>query len=434
MKILIIENTSMGKNKYGFFDKTLLTSFSILPTLQARQIAAITPKKHDTHVLNERYEKINYNEKYDLVLINFSTGTANHAYEIADKFRKNKVTVALSGIHPSGMPEEAKQHADSVLVGRAELSWLKLIEDYEQNNLKPFYYPIKYNKETHLPPTNVKLPGFVITGAVEATRGCPFRCSFCPEGNLMDVNYFERPVDDVIEEIKKIPQKTIMFYDNSLTVNPEYTKKFFKKMIGLKKHFFCNGNVDVLAEDLEFVKLSKKAGCVSWLIGFESVNQETVDAVGKKTNKIEYYKKAVNNIHKNKMAVIGDFIFGFDTDKLSVFDETMKVIKELKIDVADFCVLTPFPGTPLYKQLEKQGRLLTKNWSEYTLKNVVFQPKNMTSEELLEGVRKMYRDFYSIPYTVKRLMRCMKLGLYPFFMVANRNIIATMNSRRLFKK
>ena len=433
MKILIIENTWLGGAKYGFFDKLLLTGFSILPTLHAREIAAITPKKHQVHVLNERYEKINFNEQYDIVNINFTTSTTPRAYEIADTFRDNGVTVVLSGLHPSAIPEEAKQHGDSVLIGRGELNWLELLKDFENNNLKPFYQPVIYNKKTKIPSTKVELPGFVITAAVEATRGCPYSCNFCPETNVSRGSYYARPVDDVIDEIKQIPQKTIMFYDASLTINPEYTKTLFKKMKKLNKKFFCNGNSDILAKDIELVKLSREAGCVSWLIGFESISQDTIDSVGKKTNKVKEYMKAVKNIHDNKMAVVGSFIFGFDTDSLSVFDETLKMIKELEIDVADFCVLTPFPGTSIYKKFKDENRILTYDWSKYNLKTPVFQPKNMTPEELKQGLIKMYYEFYSTKYTLKRIIRGLKLGIFPFFLVLTRNAVANMNSRMLLK-
>ena len=432
MNILIIENVWMGGANYRLFDKILLTSFSILPTLHARQIAAITPKKHTVSVLNERYSNINFDKSYDIVNINFTTSTTSRAYEIADKFRKKGVKVVLSGLHASALPEETKQHADSVLVGRGEINWLKLLDDFEKNKLKSYYQPIEYNKSIKLPPTNIDLPGFVMTGAIEATRGCPYRCEFCPEANIPGAGkFYSRPENEVIGEIKAIPQKTVMFYDTSLTINPSYTKSLFEKMKGLHKKFFCNGNSDVLARDKELVKLSKEAGCVSWLIGFESVSQKTIDSIGKKTNKVEEYSQAVRNIHDNGMAVIGDFMFGFDTDTPDVFDETLIMIKELQIDLADFCVLTPFPGTPIYNKLDKEGRIITKDWSQYNLKNVVFKPKNMTPDELIHGLKKMYYEFYSTGYTSKRIIRSLGLGLYPFFLVLVRNIVGNMASRRL---
>jgi len=434
MKILIVENTWLGGAKYGFFDKALFTAFSIFPTLYARKLAAITPKNHTVTVINERFSKIDFDEPYDIVNINYTTSTTPRAYEIADKFREKGVTVVLSGLHASALPEEAKQHADSVLLGWGELNWLELLKDFQKGKLKPIYNPIKYDKSTHIPPTNVKVPGFVMTGAIEATRGCPYKCDFCPETNMAGGSeFYTRPIGEVIDEIKSIPQKTIMFYDNSLTIRPEYTKSLFKEMKGLHKKFFCNGNVDILAHDKEFVKLSKEAGCVSWLIGFESLSQKTLDAAGKKTNKIDDYDKAIKNIHSQGMAVIGSFVFGFDTDTKDVFDATMAAIKKLEVDVADFCVMTPFPGTPIFKELESQNRILTKDWSKYTMRAVVFEPKGMTAKELLVGVRKMYSQFYSVPYTAKRIIKSLRLGLYPFFLVLARNAVANVNSRAIFK-
>jgi radical SAM superfamily enzyme YgiQ (UPF0313 family) len=432
MNILIVETVWMGGARYKLFEKMLLTTFSILPTLQARELAAVTQKNHTVTVVNERYAHINYNEPYDVVLINFVTSTAPHAYEIADAFRKKGTLVVLSGFHASGLPQEAKQHADSVLIGRNELSWLTILQDIEQKKLQSFYHAPPYDSTMHLPPTNVQLPGFIMTGALEATRGCPYQCEFCPETNIPGgMTFFKRPVDEVIAEIKKIPQKNLMFYDTSLTIDLSYTKDLFRKMKGLHKRFFCNGNVDVLATDQELVKLSKDAGCVAWLVGFESITQDTLDAVGKRTNTVDHYRQAVNNIHTNQMAVVGDFIFGFDTDTPEVFDRTLRVIKDLEIDIVDFSILTPFPGTPLYNKLEAEGRILTKDWKYYNMGNVMFKPKHMTPEELQIGITMIFNEFYSPGHTVKRILRSLRWGLVPFFVVFMRNIIATMGRRRL---
>jgi len=432
MNLLIIENVSMGAVKYGFFDKILLTMFSVIPTLYARRIAAITPKTNSIEVINERYTRIDFDKPYDLVHINFATSSAPRAYEIADKFRKKNVTVVLSGMHTSALPDEAKQHADSVLLGQSELNWLKLLEDFEKNQIKPLYEPIRFDDSTHIPPTDIKLPGLVLSGAIEATRGCPYKCTFCRESNLPGGSqFYKRPVDEVVSEIKNLPQKTFTFYDTSLTIDPTYTKSLFKKIKGLHKKFSCNGNVDVLAHDTALVRLSKEAGCVSWLIGFESVSQKTLNELGKKTNTVEEYRKAVRNIHDAGMIAIGCFVFGFDTDTKDVFDSTISMIKDLKIDIVDFLVFTPFPGTPLFDKLEEEDRILTKNWSRYNMKNVVFKPKNMTSEDLLAGIKKMYKEFYSTPYTVRRVLSCLKLGLYPFFLMLERNVSARMQMRLL---
>ncbi len=201
----------------------------------------------------------------------------------------------------------------------------------------------------------------------------------------------------------------------------------------IRKKFFCNGNVDKLANDIELVKLSKQAGCLAWLIGFESISQKTIEQAGKKTNKIEIYEKAVKNIHKNKMVVIGDFMFGFDNDKKDVFQNTIDAIKKLKIDIADFSILTPFPDTPIFNKLKNDDRIITNDWSKFNMHDVVFKPKNMTPEELKEGVKKMYNDYYSIKNSIRRIINSINLGFYPFFLVLFRNMLTSMGAKQ-FKK
>jgi radical SAM superfamily enzyme YgiQ (UPF0313 family) len=434
MNILIIETVWMGGTSYRLLQKTVLTVFSILPTLQARELAAITPKHHRVTLINERYTTIPFDGDFDVVLLNFVTSTAPRAYVIADTFRKKGISVVLCGFHASGLPEEAKQHADSVLIGRNEHGWLTVLQDLEHKHLEPFYHAPIYTPTEKLPASQVSLPGFTIIGALEATRGCPYQCAFCPETNIEGGRtFFKRPISEVIAEIQTIPQKILMFYDTSLTVDPSYAKELFKNMKGLHKKFLCNGNADILAHDPELVRLSKEAGCAAWLIGFESVYQTTLDMVGKKTNTVVDYAQAVRNIHSNRMAVIGDFIFGFDTDTPEVFEKTLSVIKDLDIDVADFSILTPFPGTPLFEDLIKQNRILTKEWKLYNMGHAVYQPSQMTPEQLEQGIQWISNEFYTIPTTIRRTMRSLHGGCFIFFVVFLRNLVAMMNRRRLFK-
>lgn len=430
MKILLIEQLKRSHRSSSLFLTRYLTTFAILPTLYIRRLAAITPSQHQVTILNERYHPLPINDEYDLVVIHYTTSFSSIAYAVADTFREKGTTVILCGLHASALPDEALTHADAVLIGRGEYNWLTLLNDIKHHQLKKIYPPEPHNMTTCcIPPTNVNLPGFVLMGAIEATRGCPYNCSFCPEGNTPYKNqFYARPVDQVIDEIREIPQKIIMFYDLSLTINPEYTKELFTKMIPMHKHFFCNGNIDVLSQDSELVRLSKQAGCIGWLVGFESFDQKTLNAVGKTTNIVEQYEKTVNLIHSYHMIVVGDFMFGFDHDTKNVFDNTLSMLQKLRIDAADFTILTPFPGTALFNQLKEEGRILTTDWQQYTMFNPVFKPKHMTPEQLQQGVYSLYQRFYSPKNTMYRLARTLPLGIYPFMSAAARNVLASLNT------
>ncbi|HUS99359.1 MAG TPA: radical SAM protein, partial [Candidatus Thermoplasmatota archaeon] len=292
-----------------------------------------------------------------------------------------------------------------------------VIRDLEKGNLQPFYTSSNYPDSLILPSTqNITLKGLQLTNSIEATRGCPYRCDFCQDANIRDGAVFRtRPLDDVIEEIFSLKQKIFFFTDFSMTIDLTYTKELFRRMRGLRKKFICGGNVDDLAEDEELLRLSHAAGCIEWISGLETFSQESLNGAHKKTNVVEDYARAVKKIHKYNMAVFGTFVLGFDEDAPDIFNAMQAHIGELGIDAVNFAILTPYPGTPLFSRLEQEGRILTKDWSKYDRRHVVFQPLNMTKEELEEGFRKITLYFSSIPYMGYTTVRSLSLGLYPFF-------------------
>ncbi|MCD6469129.1 MAG: B12-binding domain-containing radical SAM protein [Thermoplasmata archaeon] len=371
-------------------------------------LAALTPEIHSVKIIDERFENINFNRFYDLVGISCCTFNATRSYQIADEFRKRGTTVVLGGAHASALPEEAKQHADSVVIGEAEETWPQLLKDFEKGKLKPFYRQTRpVNPDTIPKPKRDILYKNSKIVPVQATRGCPYSCEFCSVGTSPLSGVFRcRPIESVIEEISEIKEKNIVFHDASLTILPNYTKQLFKEMKNLNKRFICEGNINVLSRDKELIKLAGEAGCLEWEVGFESISQATIDQIGKKTNRVEKYADTIKNIRDNGMEVLGSFIFGFDTDTKETFNQTINEIYRMRLNKASFNILTPFPGTPLFERLEREGRILTRDWSKYNAKEVVFYPKNMSINELLTGYIKTTREFHSFRETFRRFIIC----------------------------
>jgi len=424
MKILLINAFSGSYQKNSYFFKKIKNIFAV-SSLSLNHIATITPETHEIKLLDESFSKINYKEKCDLVGIScVHTYSAPRAYEIADEFRKRGITVVLGGYHPSALPEEAKQHADSVVIGEAEETWPQLLKDFEKGELKPFYHQIKPIELDKTPITNHSfLRKNTLMESIQTSRGCPYGCDFCSITNQkFGCIYRTRKIEDIIQEIRSIPQRFIIFHDSSLSINIEYAKNIFRNMKDLNKKFRCWMNANIPLKDEEFLKLASEAGCITIEMGLESTSQSTIDNLKKNTNTVKDYKSIVKLIHDYGIATGATFVFGFDTDNKDVFNKTSETIKYLDIDVPKFGILTPLPGTPLFNEMEKSNRILTKDWEKYNLGNVVFKPKNMTEEDLLNGSYKLAKDFYSGKDVLKRIIKNNHLNFYSWIWSASANI------------
>ncbi|UCF49264.1 MAG: B12-binding domain-containing radical SAM protein [Thermoplasmatales archaeon] len=400
-----------------------LSMFSnpIIPAFKA--LTNVTPNEHSINIIDERIENIDYDEDYDLVGITVMTNQATKAYLISKEFRKRGKKVVLGGWHPSVLPDEAKQYADSIVIGEAEELWPQLLNDVEKGKLKQIYRQEKPVDLAYIPNFGngrIKPKGINSAVAIEATRGCPHGCNFCAISHSPGRRVFRvRPVEQIIKEIQKIPQKYLLFSDASMTINTKYTKELFKNMKGLDKKFYCYGNANVLFKDEELLKLAHEAGCISWTIGFDSISQKSLDSIGKKTNVANQYISVINKIHDFGMNVEGSFMFGFDTDTPDIFDSTLNFICKSDLDKAEFHILTPFPGTPLFDEYEKQNRIIIKDWSKYDGKNVVYKPMHLTAEELLNGIQRMYNGFYNPSNILRMIGRNVNKGLFPLITITS---------------
>jgi radical SAM superfamily enzyme YgiQ (UPF0313 family) len=376
------------------------------PIITLPHIAAITPRKHSVQLVNENYDVLDFETDADLIGITTYTMTAPRVYEIADEFRRRGKKVILGGYHVTALPKEAKQHADSVVLSWAEGTWPQLLDDAEKGQLKPFYGPNDDYSLNNIPPLRRDLIKHnPLLGAVQTSRGCSNSCEFCAIGSFSHHGIRQRPIKDVIEDIRNMPNRMFIFHDPHMTVNRKYAKELFTELIHqkIKKYWVANGTTNVLnAVDEEFLDLARRSGCVEWFIGFESVSQAALNGIKKTHNKVEDFKKLIKRLHDHGMTVQGGIIFGFDEDTLDIFDTTLEKINEMDMDVLELNILTPYPGTPLFDRLEKAGRILTRDWSKYNQVEVVYQPKNMTVKELEEGTRKIAKEYYSYYNIIKR--------------------------------
>jgi radical SAM superfamily enzyme YgiQ (UPF0313 family) len=371
-------------------------------------IAALTPSNWEVEIVDARITPVDFHKEIDLVGITAFTAEIPSAYEIADGFRKRGVNVVMGGIHVSFLPEEALEHATSVVIGEAEPVWGVLLQDVEKGELKPIYRSNRYIEMAGMPIPRRDLLNrkmyVACFNTIQATRGCPFHCKYCAVKEFFGQRYRTRPVSEVIDEIRKFDTRDFFFVDDNITGQSRYAKEIFRALIPFRRVWGGQTTINI-AKDEELLGLYARSGGKYAFIGFETLSEENLQQISKSWNSPNGYKEAIKRIHKAGINILGSFIFGLDEDDPTVFKRTFDFIMENNIDAAQFHILTPFPGTELYQRMEKAGRILDRDWAKYHTGEVVFRPEKMTPDELQRGYWWAYRKTYTIRNIIKRCLR-----------------------------
>jgi len=412
MKLLLIapkwpENSLWGQIAFRF------------PYLALTNLAALAGDGWDIFILDENVEAIDFSSLPDLAAISIMTPLAKRGYEIADAFRARGVPVVLGGIHPTMMSAEAKIHADAVVMGEAEEVWPHVLDDFKRGELKPFYEPTDVCRLERLPVPRRELlnrKAYFFVNTIQTTRGCPFDCDFCSVTTFYGRSYRTRPVEEVINEIGRMEPGFLFFVDDNIGGSHEYAKNLFRELIPLKVKWFSQASLSIV-KDRELLDLARQSGCKGLFIGFESLSQQTIKAMGKSVNRVAEYQDAIKQIHDHGIGIQGSFVFGTDYDDVSVFADVLRFVERTHLEAVIFSILTPFPGTRIYQSMLQENRLLHTDWEKYDMNHVVYQPRKMTPTQLQEEFNRAYKRLYGYRSIFKRLFPFTRSGL--FFSIQN---------------
>ncbi len=321
-------------------------------------IAALTPEHYDIRIIDDEYERHPSKEIPDIVGITALVSTVDRAFEIADLYRERGAVVVIGGSYPTFAPEEVAEHADAVMVGEAELTWGRFLRDFEEGRIQKTYV-----QDCAVPFETSPIPRWdlvrcdeIMAVGVQATRGCPYNCEFCLVNKMFGRRMRFRDTDDVIREIESLPTKKIFFADDNLTIKKSYARELFGKLTPLGVSWFCQCSIDVARDD-ELLETMVAAGCISLLIGFESLSPEALQETNKKHNKVEEYEEAIGRIHAHGLNVLASFIVGFDADTLDTFDHILAFMERTRLVYGMLSILAAAPGTDLYNRMQDEGRL-----------------------------------------------------------------------------
>jgi len=373
-----------------------------------RILASVIPRELDVEIsfLDENIERINFDKiDADLVGISVMTPNAPRAYQISDDLRKRGITVVLGGYHVTVRPDEAYKHADSVVLGFAESSFPELLRDFVNGGLKERYSGNSGSTFVDHKPLFANPPDYnkryIMPGTMEISRGCTHNCSFCVISSFCS-GYVNKTVESVIEEIKFIGKRKIVFLDFSPFEDHEYAMELFDAIRPLKIRWYsCMTTKN--AEDGKFVSKAAESGCSGVLTGFESINPTSLSAGNKSFNEPDRYLEIISNLKNHRIVVLGSFIFGFDEDDKNIFKDTLDFIRKSKIDLLHYAIVTPFPGTEYFKQLEAENRITTYDWSRYDGTHVVYKPLKMSAQELQAGYFEIYKKSHSAASIMRRV-------------------------------
>jgi len=394
MKVVIISAKGpLYRHRSGIFRKSLRYMPLTLPTL-----AALIPKdlNVDLHLIDEGIQDIDMDIEADLVAMTVITGTALRSYALAKHFRSKNIPVVLGGPHVTLVPDDAQPHADAIVVGYAEETWPQLLRDFQQGAMKKRYVqsPSLSLKNSPFPLRNLLPRNRYITSHVfEATRGCIHKCNFCVVPTAWGSHPYQKPIEHVIEDLRRENTKRAIFIDLNLIADKEHAARLFEAMIPLKIKWY-GLSTTLIFDDPELLELTARSGCRGLLIGLESISAAGLKETRKSFNDPDQYVEQVALLHKYRIALQGCFVFGMDSDTPEIFLKTAKLAIKAKIDLPRYAILTPFPGTPLFQKLKDENRILTTDWEKYDGQHVVFQPMNMTPRQLLDGTREAWRYTY----------------------------------------
>jgi radical SAM superfamily enzyme YgiQ (UPF0313 family) len=396
MKILLI---SPARDKYAYTNKGIM-----IPQLALFIIEGLTPKEHNVKIVEEEYMTIDFEEDCDIVGISFMTSNSSRAYNISTEFKKRGKTIIMGGIHPTILPEEALQYADAVIIGEAEGVWEQVLQDIENNCLKKIYHVPDPDLKKYIPKnfSALKSKKLLNLFPILTTRGCPYDCNFCCVSKIFGKKVKHIPIENVVRDIIESRAKRFIFLDDNIVGNQHYAKKLFAAIKPLKIRWLAQASIS-FAKNTELMKLAKDSGCRGLFIGLETIAENQLKNLKKLDNKIENVEQALKKIRKMGILIQASVIFGFDDDTPQVFRDTLKFLIKNHICSASFNILTPYPGTRIYDEFRKNGRIINDRWEYYNHHTVVFRPANMSPLELQLGKINAKEKFYSLPSIIKRL-------------------------------
>lgn len=377
--------------------------------LAPASLAGLTPRDRDTQIrfYDDRTEAIPFDEPTDLVALSVETYTAKRAYQIASEYRRRGVPVVMGGFHPTLVPDEVREYAESIVIGEAEGLWPRVIDDFRNGRLQPEYRQAGRPSLADLRVDRSIFAGkrYLPVGLVEAGRGCHFRCEFCAVQSYFSNTQTRRPIDAILDDIRRINKPLIFFVDDNITSNMDQAKEFFRALIPLKIRWVSQASINA-AHDEEFLRLIKASGCQGLLIGFETLNPDNLRRMRKSFNLMQGgYERALANLRQHEIRLYATFILGYDGDNGDTLEQTLAFAQQHRFYIVAFNHLTPFPGTPLYDRLRTEGRLLYERWwldPSYRYGMVPFAPRGLTADDVEQRCIEARRRFYRFDSIVRR--------------------------------
>jgi radical SAM superfamily enzyme YgiQ (UPF0313 family) len=386
-------------------------AFHFVPPVTGIHLAALTPPEHAVEVVHEQVRPVPIDARPDLVALSFFSGFARRAYQTADAYRALGVPVVAGGPHVSYWVEEALQHVDAVVIGEAESVWPEVLRDAERGALKRVYRgQARALEGLPTPRYDLLEDRFLVPRVLQATRGCPFTCSFCTVPDL-NPGFRMRPVDEVVRDIERThfprwwQEKVAWFWDDNLLVNRRWAKQLLDAMRGSRRWWLTQASLDIV-KDRDLLERMEKSGCIGIFFGIESFEAEELVSVDKRQNRVGAYRDAIGRLHDRGICVMAGLISGFDGQSPEAVVRMADRLQEIGIDVPFLSILTPFRGTPLYDQLLGQGRILgDRDWPHYNGYNVAYRPQGMRPAALLDAHRRLWERAFSPGAVLERLAR-----------------------------